>query len=135
MALPQFPLQLIFRVILIHHGPHLTSQVLAQMLEVQEVAVATPVTRAFFEEAAPRFVEIRHRRILYVDRLARVETAVETFEGSFRIRLAVILDVDVSDHVVTYVIADMKFSELSEFRELDENFFIKVLKVTNRFNQ
>ena len=104
------------------------------MLEVQEVAVATPVTRAFFEEAATRFVEIRHRGILYMDCLTCIETAIEPFEGPFRIRLAVILDIDVSDHVITYVIADMKLSELSKFCKLDENFFIKVLKVTNSFN-
>jgi len=80
------------------------------MLEVQEVAVATPVTRALFEEAATRFVEVRHRRILYMDCLTCIETAIETFESPLRIRLAVILYIDVSDHVITYVIAHMKFS-------------------------
>lgn len=105
------------------------------MLQVQKVAVATPVTRALFEEAATRLIEIRHRRILYMDCLTCVETAIETFEGFLRIRLAVILYIDVSDHVITYVIADMKFSELSKFCELDENLLIEVLKMTNRFNQ
>ena len=116
LALAQPPLRLVLRVLPVHQGSHLASQVLTQMFEVEEVAVAAPVTRALFKEAAPRFVEIRHRRILYVDRLARVETPVQAFEGALRVSLAVILDVDVSDHVVTDVIADMEFRELSEFR-------------------
>ncbi len=70
-----------------------------------------------------------------MDCLTCIETTIETFEGLLRIRLVVILYVDVSNHVVTNVIADIKLCELSKFSELDEYFFIKVLKVTNRFNQ
>ena len=52
-------------MLLVHELADLPGNVLAHMLQVDKVAVASAVTGALLEQPATGFIEVSHRRVLY----------------------------------------------------------------------
>merc|ERR1719409_2555952 len=96
--------------------------------DVHEVAVAAPGTHRLVVLAAARLAEVRHGRELADERPARVEAAEERLERRVRVLLGE-LAVDVADHVVAEVLADVELLDLAVAGELVVDLLVELVEL------
>lgn len=92
----------------------LSPQFPTNQLDVHEITVSASVAVVFLELAARGFPEIRHRREVGDNWAAIVEAALQGLQGSGGLILLLELDVDVADHVIGEVVADVEALDLAE---------------------
>lgn len=85
------------------------------MLGMHEVAVATSITCAFVILAAFSLSEVSDWRILGQDNFASIIPAIEPSHSCQSLILSLILDVYISDHMLSDVVSDDNFVELTIF--------------------
>lgn len=92
----------------------LSPQFPTDQLDVHEITVSASVAVVFLELAARGFPEIRHRREVGDNWAAIVEAALQGLQGGGGLILLLELDVDVADHVIGEVVADVEALDLAE---------------------
>merc|ERR1719409_1118150 len=97
--------------------------------DVHEVAVAAPRAHGLVVLAAARLAEVRHGRELADERPARVEAAEERLERRVRVLLVGELAVDVADHVVAQVLADVELLDLAVAGELVVDLLVELVEL------
>jgi hypothetical protein len=122
-------------MIIVHLLEERPLQISAHVLRVHEIAVAAAIACALIVLSALGLTEICDGRELSHDDLASVVPAEEPLHGCHRLVLALILDIDVADHVLADVVRDHHLLELPELGKLGEHFFIKVLEMVDRLDQ
>jgi hypothetical protein len=98
-------------------------------LHVHEIAVPTSVAVVLFELPARSLAEIGDRREIGYNRPARVEPALQSLQGGGGLVLLLELDVDVADHVVGEIVADVEALHLAELVKLLEDVLVEGLEV------
>merc|ERR1719409_2218181 len=96
---------------------------------VHEVAVAAAHADGLVVLAAARLAEVRHGRELADERPARVEAAEERLERRVRVLLVGELAVDVADHVVAQVLADVELLDLAVAGELVVDLLVELVEL------
>lgn len=107
----------------------LPPQLSSNQLHVHEIAVSTSVAAVLLELAARGLAEVGDRREISYDGTAVVETALERLQSRGSVVLLLELDVDVADHVVGQVVADVEALDLAELAELLKDILVEVLEV------
>lgn len=92
----------------------LSPQFPTNQLHVHEITVSAAVAVVFLELAARGFPEIRHRREVCDNWAAIVEAALQGLQGRGGLILLLELDIDVADHVIGEVVADVEALDLAE---------------------
>lgn len=82
---------------------------------MHEITIPAAVTAILLKLPARGLAKIGDRREISDDRTAGVESALQSSQGGGRLVLLAELDVDVADHVVGEVVADMERFDLAEF--------------------
>jgi hypothetical protein len=107
----------------------LPPQLPPNQLHVHEIAVPTSVAVVLLELPARGLAEICDRREIGDNRPARVEPALQSLQGGGGLVLLLELNVDVTDHVVGKIVADVEALDLAELVKLLEDILIEVLEV------
>ena len=105
------------------------------MLQMHEIAVASSLTASLIELAALGFTEISHRWVLRIDLAPCVVAPIQGLVGFLGILFIVILDVDIPNYVLSYVITDIELFDFSVLDQFNEYLFKEVFKVTDCFFQ
>ena len=90
--------------LLVHPVVEVSSHVAAEVLGVHEVAEATAVAVAFLVLAALGFAEVGNGRVLCLDQLVGVVSAVESAHGTLCLLFILEFDIHIAYHVVSYVV-------------------------------
>lgn len=96
---------------------------------MHEITIPAAVTAVLLILPARCLAKIGDRREISDDRAAGVESSLQGSQGGGRLVLLTELDVDVADHVVGEVVADIEGFDLPEFGKLFEDVFEEVLEV------
>jgi hypothetical protein len=99
------------------------------LLEVHEVAEASPGALPRVVLPAARLAEVSHGAELGCELLACVETPLQCSHGCLRVLFLHKLDVDVAHHVVPKVVTYIDLINLPELGELGENVLVKGLEL------
>lgn len=78
---------------------------------------------------ASSLAKIGDRRKISDDRAARVEPALKSLQSSCSLLLLPELDIDVSDHMVGKIIADVEALDLAKLVEFFKDVLVEVLEV------
>lgn len=107
----------------------LPPQLPPDQLHVHEIAVTASVAAVLLELAACGLAEVGDRREIGDDGAAVVEPALERLQGGGGVVLLLELDVDVANHVVGEIVADVEALDLAELAELLKDILVEVLEV------
>lgn len=98
-------------------------------LDVHKIAISATVATVLLELAAGGLAEVGDGGEVGNDGAAGVEAALQSLEGGGSVVLLLELDVDVADHVVGKVVADVEALDLAELAEFLENVLVEVLEM------
>lgn len=107
----------------------LVFEVITDLVDMHEVAVATPLARALVELFATPLAEVLHRRELNGEHATSVETALQSIEGSLCTVLVFELDINSAVQVHTKVVAHVHILHATEVRELGMDIVEEVFQV------
>lgn len=107
----------------------LPPQVPTYQLNMHEVAVTTAVTAILLILPTSRLTEISNRREFSNDRPPGVKSPVQRGKRLGSLILLPELHINIADHVIGKVITDIERLNLAEFRKLEEDILIEILKV------
>lgn len=107
----------------------LPPQIPPDQFDVHEIAVSASVAVVLLELAAGGLAEVGDRGEIGYDRATVVEPPLESLQGGGGVVLLLELDVDVADHVVREVVANVEALDLAELAELLEDVLVEVLEV------
>ncbi|MED6192819.1 hypothetical protein PIB30_013710 [Stylosanthes scabra] len=96
---------------------------------MHEIAVTATVTAVLLKLATRGLTKVSNRREISNYRSARVEPSVKGGERGGSFVLLAELDVDVSDHVVSEIVADVKALDVAELGELLEDVLVEIFEV------
>lgn len=96
---------------------------------MHEIAVTPTVTIILLKLPARGFTEISHRRKISNNGATRVESTLKSLQGGGRLVFLLELHIDVANHVVSEIIADVEALDLPEFAKFFEDVFVEVLEV------
>jgi hypothetical protein len=100
---------------------------------MHKIAIASPVACVLFILTTCGFPEISHWREVQNDGSACVESATQCIQGRSSVLFLSKFYVDVADHVVCKVVANVEIFDFSIFAELLKNVFVEILKVLLKF--
>jgi hypothetical protein len=95
---------------------------------VHEIAISSPITRSLLILTACRLFKVRHRRKLDLNRFAGIVSPLQPLDSFCRRLLVPKLDIDISDHVIRYIIAHAQALHLAERVQLEKQVFVEILK-------
>lgn len=107
----------------------LPPQLPPNLLHVHEIAVPAAIAAVLLKLPASGLAEISDRGEIHDDGAAGVEPPLQGLEGGAGLLLLLELDINITDHVVSEVIADVEALDLAELAELLEDVLVEVLKV------
>lgn len=105
------------------------TEVSSDELDVHEVAIPAAVTAVLLKLPTRGLAEVGDGREISDDGAGVVEPSVERVKGLGGLVLLAELDVDVADHVVGEIVADIEALDLTELCELREDVLVEVLEV------
>lgn len=105
------------------------------MLWMHKVAVASPIARALIVLPTFSFPKISHWRILSDYNLSSVVPSEQPVHGTLTLFLALVLYINVTNHVLTNIISDCDLVEFSVLGQLPEHLLIEILEMIDRLNQ
>jgi hypothetical protein len=113
----------------------LALKILADVLRVHEVTVATSVALALIVLTALCLPEVGDGRVLCNDDFSSVVTTMETPHGGLGLLLRLVLDIDIANHVLADVVSDHDLVELTVLCQFAKDLFIEVFKVVDCLDQ
>jgi hypothetical protein len=122
-------------MIIVHLLEKRPLQISANVLRVHEIAVATAIAGPLIVLSALGLAEICDGRELGHYDLASIVPAEESLHGRHRLILALILDIDIANHVLADVISDHHLLQFTKLGKLGEYLFIKVFKVVDGLHE
>lgn len=105
------------------------AEVPSDELDVHEVAISAAVAAVLLKLPTRGLAEVGDRGEVGDDGAGVVEPSVERLEGLGGLVLLAELDVDIADHVVGEIVADIEALDLAELCELREDVLVEVLEV------
>lgn len=107
----------------------LSPQIPPNQLDMHEIAVAPSVTIVLFKLPTRRFTEISHWREVGNNWPAGVKPSLQSFQSRRRLIFLLKLDINVSDHVIGEIVADVKALDLPKPVKFFKDVFVKFFKV------
>jgi len=107
----------------------LPPEIPANLFHMHEVTVATTVAAVLLKLPAGCFTEVSHRRILQNYWAARVKATLKSIACCSCLFFLPELDIDIPNHVVSKVVADIQVLDLTELAQLLMDVLIEVLKM------
>ena len=99
------------------------------LLHVHKVTVPAAVTVILLVLPASSLPKIRHGREISNDGTPRIEPPLQSLEGGGGLVLLLEEDVDIANHVVSEIVADIERLHLAELVELLEYVLVEILEV------
>jgi hypothetical protein len=96
---------------------------------VKKVAKATPAAGLFVKIPAPRLSKICHGTKFHLHLASFVESTVHGLQGVAGIFFVEEFAINVANHVITEVVADMQFVDSTECGEFQKHILVKTEKV------
>lgn len=96
---------------------------------MHEITITSTIAVVLFILAAGSLPEISDRGEIDNNRAARVKSALEGLQSGSGVILLFKLNINISDHVIGEVIADIEVLDLTELAELLKNILVEILKV------
>lgn len=107
----------------------LSPQLPTNHLNMHKIAIPAAITAVLLVLPAGRLAKIGDGREVSNNRTAGVEPPLQCVESSRSLILLLELDVDISDHVVGEVVADVEALDFAEFAELLEDVLVEILEM------
>ena len=107
----------------------LPPEIPANLLHMHEITVATTVAAVLLKLPTGRFPEVSHRRILHNYRAARIIAALKSIVCCSCLFFLPELDIDIPNHVVSKVVADIEVLNLTKLAQLLIDVLVEILKM------
>ena len=101
-------------MIIVHLLEESPLQISANVLRVHEIAVATAITGAFIVLSTLGFSEICDWRELSHNDLASIISSEQSLHGCHCLILALILDIDIANHMLSDVVSNHHLLQLTK---------------------
>lgn len=96
---------------------------------MHEIAISPACASSFIKLTASRFAEVGHGRKLARQLTAGVESPIEALKRLLCVFFVFKFDVNIANHVVSKIFADLDVLYLSKTLQLLEYFFVKLIEV------
>lgn len=122
-------------MLIIHLLEELTLQVSIDMLRVHEVAITTSIAGSLVVLPALGLSEISHWRELSHDNFASIVSSMKALHGCSCLIFCHIFHIDVSNHMLIYVVCNDDLFEFTELGKLQKDFLIEIFKMADCLNE
>ena len=102
---------------------------------MHEIAISPACASSFIKLTASRFAEVGHGRKLARQLTAGVDSPIEALKRLLGVFFVFKFDVNIANHVVSKIFADLDVLYLSKTLQLLENFFVKLIELNKHILQ
>ena len=96
---------------------------------MHEIAESSTSALRFVVLSAPRLSEVSHRTILNEECFPRVESSIQFHQSVLCMFLIVEFHVDITDHMLAKIFADLYVFNLAKFFQFFVDFFVEFIKL------